>query len=327
MPPQSSRRFDLGSQTQPIFQFVVATLPFFAVLLWFLFETHRRPSSACYNEGSYYADDDATRVSLQDACSGLIPLRQFLFVFLGALFCSVLLAFYLTLYVPRRHSLVNAYLKQGSVVIGDVFYSRSKLPFASLTATGHVMYPHPDDGTRKIRRKVYLYERYTRERAAVLYLPGQPLSGQPKMDLEIDRDVAELNQERLSLLAKYVWAWVVFSLFAPLYILKVWEGLSSAEQEPDGIYQPDAELGNIGSLYYVLSFVVVPFTCLLIMAIAWQWHKRSMTRAHYVLEEGEDAEPKSKGCFRFDDDDCETIEATNYKPPSPTSAEQRQGMV
>ena len=327
MPPRSSRRFDLGSQTQPIVQFVVATLPFLAVLIWFLFETYRRPQSACYDEANYYADDDATRNSLEDACGGLIPLRQFLFIFLGALCCSVLLAFYLTLYIPRRHSLVEAYLKQGNVVIGDVYYSHSKFPFASLTATGHVVYPHPDDGTRQIRRKVYLYERYTRERAAVLYLPGQPLSGQPKMDLEIDRDVADLNKARLSILAKYAWAWVVFSLFAPLYILKVWEGLSNGEQEPEGVYQPDAAIGNFSSLYYVLSFVVVPFTCLFTMAIGWQWHKRSMTRAHQVLGEGEDAEPKSKGCFRFDDDDCETIEPADYKPPSPTRAEQRRGMV
>ena len=325
MPPQSRRRFDLGSHTQPVIQFIIATLPFFFLLLWFLFEAHQRRRSACYNEGSYYADDDASRVSLQDACSGLIPLRQFLLVFLGALSCSSLLAFYLSFYVPRRHSLVEAYLRQGNVVIGDVYYSRSKLPFASLTATGHVVYPDPDDGDRKIRRKVFLYERYTRERAAILYLPGQPLSGQPKMDLEIDRDVAALNQERLSLLTKYAWAWVVFCLFAPLYILNVWEGLTNAEDE--SVYQPDAKVGKFGTAYYLLSFVVVPFSCLLIMAIGWQLHKRWMTRVHHVLQEGEPAEPQSKGCLRFDDDDCETIEATDYKPPSPADTDKRRGVV
>jgi len=329
MTHQSSRRFDIGSHTQPMIQFIFATLPFFAVLLWFLFEAHVRRGAACYNENSYYADDDATRSSLQDACSGLIPLQQFLWVFLGALFCWTLLACYLSLYVPRRHNLVKAYLEQGNVMIGDIYYNRKKRAFVALTATGHAVYPHPDDATRKIRRKVYLYERYTRERAAILYLPGHPLSGQPKLDLEIDRDVTELNAERLTILTHYAWAWVVFCLLAPLYILKVLDDLSSAEQQPEGIYQPDGNHGKFVIMYYVLSFVVVPFTCLLVIAIGWQLHKRWMTRQHHVLEEGEPAEPSSKGgCFCFDDDDCETIEATDYQPPpSPAAADKRRGMV
>jgi len=320
---QSGRRFDIGSKTQPIVQFIAATLPFFLLLLWFVFESHIRLQKPCYNEESYYADDDATKESLQSACSDLIPLQQFLYVFLAALFCWTLLASYLTLYVPRRHNLVQAYLTQGSTVIGDVHFSRTKRGLVALTTTGYVAYQHPEDATQMIRRKVYVYERYTRERAALLYLPGQPLSAQPKLDLEIDRDVTELNKERVSILQQYCWAWVIFCLLAPLYILKVVDQLAGAEH-PEGIYQPDVGLGKFVTVYYVLSFVVIPFTCLLIMAMGWQMHKRWMTKQHHVLEDGEPIEPRGQFCF--DDKDCETVEVTDYKPP-PSSTGNTTSMV
>lgn len=317
----SSRRFDIGSQTQPILQFIAATLPFFALLFWFLFEAHMRPNAACYYGESYYTDDDQTLEELRDACSDLIPLQQFLWVFLAALFCWTLLAMYLTFYVPRRHSLVKAYLTQGQTVIGDVHYNRKKRSFVALTATGHVVYPHPDDATGRIRKKVYVFERYTRERAALVYLPGQPLSAQPRVDLEIDRDVTELNEERMAILTQYSWAWVIFCLLAPLYILKVMDDLSNGEElaEEKGVWQPDTDLGNFSTLYYVLAFAVIPVTSVLCISLGWFLHKRWMTKQHKVLEDGEPpVEPSSGGCC-FDDEECESIEVTDYVPPSPTA--------
>jgi len=322
MDQPASRRFDIGSKTQPIVQFIAASLPFFLLLLWFLVEAHIRPKSQCYDEDSYYADDDQSIADLQAACSDLIPLEQFVHVFLGALFCWTLLAVYLSLYMPRRHNLVKAYLEQGEKIIGNVYYSRKKHAGLALTATGHVVYPFPGDASRIIRRKVYVYERYTRELAALLYLPGQPLSAQPRLDLEIDRDVTELNQERVSILTQYAWAWCVFCLLAPLYILKVIDKLNNRDiqAEEKGVYQPDTNVGNISTLYYVLAFAVIPVSCVLFVALAWFMHKRWMTKQHKELEDGEPPEPSSQGCC-FDDDGCESIEATDYVPPKPKTDE------
>lgn len=322
MAVSSSRRFDIGSAAQPIQQFIFATLPFFILLLWFLYQAYRRPNTQCYQNDPGDFDDDQAKNELGEACSQLIPLVQFVYVFLGVAFCWTLLAVYVTFYIPRRHKLVEAYLRQGETVIGDVIFGRNTWGIMSLTSYGHVEYTHPDkDKHVTIRRKVHLYERYSRELTAILYLPGQPTSGQPKLDLEIDRDVSELNSERLQILLWYSWAWSMFCLVAPLYILKVMNDLAEEGNE-ENVWQPEnnVDVGNFVKIYCILAYVVIPATSLFINLLAWFWHKRSMTVAH-TLKSSESAtaeqnqQQASQNALSQAAEVSENI-AASYEPPA-----------
>jgi hypothetical protein len=304
----SIRRFDLGSETQPILQFIAATLPFFFLLLWFLLEAHLRPKSPCYDN----VDDDGAKENQSKACSKLIPLTQFVYVYMATEFCWMLLAVYLTFYVPRRHNLVEAYLTQGETIIGDVYYNRKKRGVAALTSYGKVVYPRPGD-SRMIRRKVQVFERYTRERAAILYLPGLPCSGQPKVDLEIDREVIELNRPRMEILFWYSYAWAAFCMLAPIYIIKV---LKVLDANYVAVWQPDANLGDFPMWFFISAFAIIPVVAFLWNLAGWLLYKRWMTSQHRVLEEGEPGNEPERGCC-FDDEDCESIDAADYVPPSP----------
>lgn len=303
----SIRRYDLGSATQPITQFIAATLPFFFLLLWFLLEAHMRPNSSCYDV--LVADDDQAKTTQSAECSKLIPLKQFIYVYLAAEFCWLMLAVYLTFYVPRRHNLVEAYLTQGETVIGDVYFNRKKRGTVSLTSYGHVVYPHD---SKLIHRQVQVFERYTREVAAILYLPGLPLSGQPKVDLEIDREVVELNRPRMEILFWYSWAWAAFCALAPLYIIEVLKVFNHVDAT---VWQPDANQSKVIAWSYVAALTIIPAMAFFWNVAAWLWYKRWMTVQHKVLEEGQPANERERGCC-FDDDECESIDARDYVPPS-----------
>jgi hypothetical protein len=342
------RRFDLGSATQPIQQFIIATLPFFFLLLWFLFETFRRSSRPCYQQNPGDINDDQALQNLEEDCSQLIPLKQFVYFYLGVAFFWTTLALYgkyeippdrhcfviaflskhwmralffaVSFIIPRRHKLVEAYLTQGVTVIGDVHYtSDNKFGFSMLKAYAHVLYSHPNESSM-IKRKVHVYERYTREKAAILYLPGLPTSGQPKADLEIDRDVSEQNRDRLKMLLYYTWIWSLFALLAPIYIVIVIEDLSS-ESQADNVWQPDVLTWNFSLFYYLFAFVGIPVLSFLINILGWVSYKRWMTKQRQVIEEGGPENVTSTGYGRMENENKSVVEKP-YDPPSPTNNEE-----
>jgi hypothetical protein len=307
----SERRFDAGPSTRPIVQFVAMTIPFFALLVYFLVSTFLRPRSVCYSDDAQVTEE--ARVS---ACSKLIPLKQFAIVYLVVEFVWLLLSIYLSFYIPRRHNLIQAYLSQGETVIGDVYFKKTMRSLASLTFQGHLVYALPD--STMIRRKVVLFQRYTRERVAILCLPGLSFSGQPRADLEIDRDVIERNRDRLEILFYYSWAWVVFSAVAPLYIVQVMKSISAAEEGGGASWKPDSDRGSFAPWFYATAFIIAPGVAFLSNWVAWLYYKHWMTAQHTVLKEGEPHNAGIRGCC-FDDDDCETIDIASYTPPSPNS--------
>jgi hypothetical protein len=307
-----ARRFDLGSATQPIIQFITATLPLFFLLLWFLYSAPARLKSSCYDAVDF-ADNEEVASYIEE-CSKFIPLEQFVIIFLLAEFGWIFLAMYLTFYVPRRHDLVNEYLVRGETVIGTVYFSRKKYGL-SLSSYGHVVYDHD---SKRIRRKVHVYERYTRELSAILRLPGLPHSGQPKLDLEIDRDVIEINSPRLKILVWYTWAWSIFCMIAPIHIVKILKVLESRNP---------ATSNNFSVWFYVLAFLVVPLVSALWNGLAWIFHKRWMTLQHKVLEDGELSYEPERGCC-FDDEECETVQMTDYvQMPSSTKTSQKGAAI
>lgn len=298
------RRFDLGSATQPIIQFIAATFPLFILLLWFLYSAPSHLNSSCYDLFDFSNDEEVA--NYVEECSKFIPLEQFVIIFLLAEFGWFLLAMYLTFYVPRRHDLVNDYLSRGETIIGTVYFNRKKYGL-SLSSYGHVVYEHD---SKMIRRKAHVYERYTRELSAILRLPGLPYSGQPKLDLEIDRDVIEINGPRLKILVWYTWAWSIFCMIAPIHIVKILKVIESK----NAYYS-----SNFSVWFYVLAFFVIPLLSALWICVAWTWHKHWMTLQHKVLEEGESPTETERGCC-FDDEECEAVQMTDYvQMPSSTT--------
>ena len=227
------------------------------------------------------------------------------------------LAVYLSFYVPRRHNLVEAYLTQGETVIGDVYVNRAKRSAVALTFYGHVVY---SEGSKLVRRKVQVYERYTRELAAILCLPGFPFSGQPKVDLEIDREVIELNSYRMGILFWFSWAWAIFCVLAPMYIIAVLKILDSENGNVATDWQPDVNQEKFIMVFYVGAFAIIPVAALFLNLVAWILHKRWMTLQHVILEHGEPPNEPERGCC-FDDEECESIEANEYIPPESTITE------
>jgi hypothetical protein len=301
----SIRRFDLGSASQPMVQFIVATLPLFFVLVWFLYIASAQLKSSCYDE--YYDDQHH-----DEECNKLIPLEQLLYVFLAVYFCWGLLVMYLSFYVPQRHALINEYLNYGETVIGNVYVKPHKHDF-SLASNGYVVYEHD---SKRICRKVRIFERYTRELAAILVLPGLPLSGQPKVDLQIDRDSFEINRPRMKILSWYSRAWIVFCLIGSAYVVRNM-GLIESKTNPS-----TSETYYL-ILFILLAFVVIPLVSGLWIWIAWAFYKRWMTLQHALLDEDEIADEPRSGCC-FDDQDCESVQMTDYVQMS--SADKASGV-
>lgn len=178
-----------------------------------------------------------------------------------------------------------------------------------------------------IRRKVQVFERYTRERAAILYLPGLPHSGQPKVDLEIDREVIEMNRPRMEILYWYSWAWAAFCMLAPLYIIKVLKGFDSENEAAANVWQPDVNRGEFITWFYISAFAIIPVAAFLWNLASWLLYKRWMTSQHRVLEDGEPANEPERGSCCFDDEDCESIEPSDYVPPVSPKATDTEGIA
>jgi hypothetical protein len=293
----SFRRFDLGSTSQPIFQFVGATVPLLFLLVWFVLNAHAQLQTSCYDDKEFY--DEQSLAKFEAECSKYIPLKQFVYVFVAIYFCCILLEAYILFFVPLRHALIHQYLSQGETVIGNVYYKPSKHNL-TLTSHGHAVYEH--ESTR-IRRKVQVFERYTRELAAILILPGLPYSGQPKVDLEIDRDSFELNKPRMNILAWYVGVWSLFCFVAPTYIVR-----------NIGLIDSNNGSGSaIGPLliFILVTLCVIPVVVFIWIYAMWIMYKQWMTLHHKILDDDELADEPQSGCC-FDDHDCESVQMTDY---------------
>lgn len=293
----SLRRFDLGSSSQPIFQFIIATVPLFFLLVWFVINAHAQMQTSCYDDKEFY--DEESFATFEEECRKYIPLKQFVYVFISIYFCCILLEMYILVFVPLRHALINQYIIHGETVIGNVYYKPRKHNL-TLTSHGHVVYEH--ESTR-IHRKVPVFERYTRELAAILILPGLPYSGQPKVDLEIDHDSCELNRPRIKILTWYVAAWSLFCFVAPAYIV----GNIGMIRSKNGSGSTSGPI----LIFIIVTICVIPVVVFIWIYAMWIVHKRWMTLQHKILYDDELPDEPRSGCC-FDDHNCESVQMTDY---------------
>jgi hypothetical protein len=200
------------------FQLKLATLPLFLVLLYFLLAAAIRPSKAIYHIPSNINDDAYIKMIMQET-GHLIALYDMLlvFLFLTAFWCS--LALYILVFVPKRRDLLLLYQVEGETVIGDVYYEENKHWFSRFRDFGYAIYPHPTRKGFVVRKRVRVFQHYTRERVAILCLPNRALSGQPKTDLEIDVAVSAENTERVHSWGKFFITWATFTYLSCFFLL------------------------------------------------------------------------------------------------------------
>ncbi len=198
-------------------QFILTTLPLLGVLIYFLIEASRRPDLPIYNLPEDYTDDQ-WNTAVEE--SGLIvSLMDMLNIFLVLHIFWMAFAVYTTVFIAKRRRLIGRYLAEGELCLGDVIYDKNSRACGGFHEYGYAVYAHPTQ-RKLVRKRVRVYQQYTRERVAILRLPNRPLSGQCKIDLEIDLNAATKERDTSSIVITY-WSlfWVVFTLLGPAFIL------------------------------------------------------------------------------------------------------------
>lgn len=288
------RRYDIGPSYIPLIQGVIATIPLALVFGWFTYEAYRISSQDCS------VDNEEN-----GGCSHLLALGDMIVICTVVSFFWALVLSYLMYYVPKRHALVHKYLTEGKRTIGDLFYKPRKGlgSCGSLSSYGSIVYPHPNrDFPIMLRRQVRVYDKFTRERSVLLYLPDQPLSAQPKLDLEIDNEVTELNAGRLEYITIFALIWYTFSIACSTYIRWVLSDIESGVE--DGIYWIP-NYGQVADLliFSILTLMVVPGVSFTASYIAWRRHEDWFTNQHKILQEGDPVNPSTCCYYELDNDD------------------------
>ena len=181
----------LKSARGSIIQFILVTIPFACVLVYFLYLAYKRPTVPIYNLPYDYTDDQWNTAN--DETGKLIRLIDMVTIFLSLLVFWTTFCVYVMIFIPKRRRLIGSYLKPDkgvTTVVGDVLYNENASRggwfgnnFCCCRVSndyGYAIYSHPD-GQHLIRKRVRVFQRYTREKIAILLLRNRPLSGQAKV--------------------------------------------------------------------------------------------------------------------------------------------------
>jgi len=271
----------------PPYQVVLASLPLFVLLVYFLVVVVIRASNPPYSDYGEWPEEP------------IIALGDMVIVFMVLCLMWSLLAVYLSFFIPKRHALVMHYLEHGRTVVGDVYYKDDR-GCTEFHHYGRAIYPHPayDDKPLLVDRKVRVFQRFTRELTGILVLPDKPFSGQPREDLETDRATFQRNEGKLSFLSTFSWIWVVFTLISPLYILYVM-----------GLPDENIRYEDPNWMFFLVAVLVIPILAFGINWLSWRRYFNFFTKADarvIVKKAGDD------GDSWFEDKDCEMV---NYQPP------------
>ena len=197
--------------TGSLIRFVVSTLPILAVFCYFIYKTYERT----HRQYSFYYDENGNK--MYDIDEPLLSLMDINIVFLTFMCLWTLFLVYLTFYIPRRRHFLGRYLSEGESTLGDIIYvdTRSNLccPQSRIlhySDYGYAVYAHPVEG-KVIRKRVRVYQQYTRERVSILKLPDRPFSGQPRMEIEMD--LTTMKRERDTIIKYMILISIIWALF------------------------------------------------------------------------------------------------------------------
>ena len=237
----------LAQDNGSILQFVLATLPLFGVLVYFIYAAWDRPHKPIYRLADDFTDDQWKKASAETGT--LISLMDILSVFLTLLVLWTVFAIYIISFIPRRRHLIGRYLTEGEVSIGDVHYDRVSRFCGRFHDYGYAIYKHPHQN-KMIRKRVRVFQPYTREKVTILRLPNRPLSGQAKVDLEIDLLAATKERDyRIRMLGYVSLFWVAFTGLAPIYVIHQMKVVND--------HHENASIAR--KLYLTVVGLVVPF--------------------------------------------------------------------
>lgn len=201
----------LAIAASSLIQFVLSTMPFLMLMIYFLILAFQRP-------GIYVRGDELGMT--------LIPLTHMLFVNLIFYGLWSFLLMYLKVFVPRRRQLTESYVyNNNEVILGDVKYddTRGRWGFmgnliarCSNVDYAYVTYRH--NGDTFVEKYVRTYLPFDRENVAIILLPNSPLSGQPRGDLQTDAATFPKGRDRSRPMLVVCASWLLFVMLGSSYI-------------------------------------------------------------------------------------------------------------
>jgi hypothetical protein len=267
----------IDGETQPrlvtpygnVAQAYLATLPLLAVFAYFLYDAAVRPQQPIY---AVTGDDDVAIGEAWEETPPMIPLIDMIPVFLSFQGVFLILFVYLTVFIPRRRKLIRSYLEKGEGSLGDVVYKEKPPGLCSLRPTQHaeIVYAYPNTTNWTVRKRVRVYQHYSRERVTILRLLNRPFSGQPKSDLQIDLQSSKGAKKQVIALAFLALLWVVFTSIAPIFILVQIKKLRHDDYE-----NFDKALNT-----YLIGVCVVPIAAVLGVYLRWSVYR------HWIVNRG-----------------------------------------
>ena len=212
-------------------KFALSTLPLTIVLVYFIVEAYQRPSKPFYQLPSYVTDDAIIRKAAEDSGS-LVPLMDMVIVVLSFCVAWSMGAAYFLGFLGARQKLIDEYLEKGTSVLGNVVHEGRCWAF-EFRYYGYCSYTHPDPEEAKnggvLRKKVRIFEPYTRELVPILVLPGLPNSGQGKDDVEYANLVSMKDRPREIFQGRLCLFWAIVCALVPIYILHQMSIINEAE--------------------------------------------------------------------------------------------------
>jgi hypothetical protein len=244
-----------------------------ALFIYFLYLAFMRPSLSVYQLGDGAAEEEIEQ-AMRDT-GAIIPLMDMMGCFLAFLGLFFLLFVYLAIFVGKRRDLMKSYLESGDSVLGDVFYESKPHKFGTFSKYAHVMYAHPTRPKQwLVRKRVRIYQTYTRERTTILLLPHYPFSGQPKSDIEMDLASSEASRRDTNKVVYCLVAWVVFLLLAPIYLI-----------HQMGQIQDDYDDPQQGWMIYLICVLgIIPVLAFGGNWLRWRFHRHWVVNRGVVIE-------------------------------------------
>lgn len=289
----------LAPKQGSISHFVVSTTPLLGILIYFLYEAWTRPNEEIYQLGDDFTDDQLNAAT--EATGTLIQLYDMLIVFLVFHVLWTLFAIYMVIFIPKRRHLIGRYLSEGEEVLGDVVYDKNSRTCTTFQDYGFAVYPHPTQKTL-IRKRVRVYQPYTRERITILCLPNKPLSGQAKIDIEIDLNAASKerdNQNRY--IAVFASFWFFFTLAGSMFIVHQMGKIDDANDNSSSAMK----------LFLVVVGLNIPISYLSNL-IRFLMSRNWITNRGAKIDGSDDARKMQPGCLF----DAESVDGSDVIPYS-----------
>lgn len=278
---------------------MVSTIPLFGILIYFLYEAWARPNEEMYQLGDDFTDDQYN--AAKEASGTLIQLFDILIVFLSFHVLWTLFLIYIVVFIPKRRHLIGRYLSEGQEVLGDVIYDKNSRTCTTFQDYGYAIYPHPTEKTL-IRKRVRVYQPYTRERITILCLPNKPLSGQAKIDVEVDLNAASKERDNQNkTIAAFATFWFFFTLAGSMYIV---HQMTKLDDE-------DENASTATKLFLIIVGLNIPLSYLSNLTRFLMFRNWTINRGA-MIDGSDDARAMQPGCLF----DAESVDGSDVIPYS-----------